>query len=69
MRTFVAGGSGTIGVPLVRSLVQAGHQLTATTRSAGKQGMLRALGATPVVVSMPYLARLLAARRSPSNAN
>jgi nucleoside-diphosphate-sugar epimerase len=50
MRIFVAGGSGTIGVPLVRSLVQAGHQVTATTRSPEKQDMLRALGATPVVV-------------------
>lgn len=50
MRIFVAGGSGTIGVPLVRSLVDAGHQVTATTRSPAKQNMLRALGATPVVV-------------------
>ena len=29
MRVFVAGGSGTIGVPLVRALVAAGHQVTA----------------------------------------
>lgn len=50
MRIFVAGGSGTIGVPLVRSLVHAGHQVTATTRSPEKQDMLRALGATAVVV-------------------
>jgi len=50
MRIFVAGGSGTIGVPLVRSLLQAGHQVTATTRTPEKQDMLRALGATPVVV-------------------
>jgi 2-alkyl-3-oxoalkanoate reductase len=50
MNVFVAGGSGTIGVPLVRALVTAGHRVHATTRSAGKQGMLRGLGATPVVV-------------------
>lgn len=50
MRVFVAGGSGTIGVRLVRTLVAAGHQVTASTRSADKQSMLRALGATPVVV-------------------
>jgi len=50
MRVFVAGGSGTIGVPLVKALVRAGHQVTATTRSPEKQLMLRALGASPVVV-------------------
>jgi nucleoside-diphosphate-sugar epimerase len=50
MRIFIAGGSGTIGVPLVRALVTAGHQVTATTRAVEKQAMLRAIGATPVVV-------------------
>jgi nucleoside-diphosphate-sugar epimerase len=49
MRIFVAGASGTIGVPLVRALVTAGHQVTAQTRSPGKQAELRALGATPAV--------------------
>jgi len=49
MRIFVAGGSGTIGVPLVRALVSAGHQVTAMTRSPEKQSELRALGATPAV--------------------
>lgn len=49
MRVFVAGGSGTIGVPLVRALVAAGHQVTALTRSADKQQMLRSVGATPAV--------------------
>jgi nucleoside-diphosphate-sugar epimerase len=66
MRIFVAGGSGTIGVPLVRSLVQAGHQVSATTRSAGKQGMLRALGATPVVVDALDADALAGALRSAS---
>jgi nucleoside-diphosphate-sugar epimerase len=50
MIVFVAGGSGTIGVPLVRALVAAGHRVVATTRSAGKQTMIRELGAQPVVV-------------------
>jgi nucleoside-diphosphate-sugar epimerase len=50
MNVFVAGGSGTIGVPLVRALIAAGHRVHATTRSAGKQAKLRGLGATPVVV-------------------
>jgi len=50
MKIFVAGGSGTIGAPLVRALVESGHTVFATTRTQGKQGMLRALGANPVVV-------------------
>jgi 2-alkyl-3-oxoalkanoate reductase len=38
-----------IGVPLVRSLVAMGHQVTALTRSAAKQADLRSLGAAPAV--------------------
>ena len=49
MRIFVAGASGTIGIPLVRALVAAGHQVTALTRSPQKQDELRRLGATPAV--------------------
>jgi nucleoside-diphosphate-sugar epimerase len=49
MRVFVAGGSGTIGVPLVRALVAAGHHVTALTRTPEKQEALAALGATPAV--------------------
>jgi nucleoside-diphosphate-sugar epimerase len=50
MTVFVAGGTGTIGVPLVRALVARNHQVFATTRSVEKQTLLRELGATPVVV-------------------
>jgi nucleoside-diphosphate-sugar epimerase len=49
MNVFIAGGSGAIGVPLVRALVAGGHQVTALTRSSSKEPMLRALGATPAV--------------------
>lgn len=49
MNVFVAGASGTIGVPLVRALVLAGHDVTAMTRTPAKQEMLRVLGAAPVV--------------------
>ena len=49
MNGFTAGGSGAIGIPLVRALVAAGHQVTALTRSPGKQAELRALGARPAV--------------------
>ncbi len=50
MKVFVAGGSGTIGVPLVRTLMTSGHQVTAMTRSSDKQAELRALGAVPALV-------------------
>jgi nucleoside-diphosphate-sugar epimerase len=49
MKVFVAGASGTIGVPLVRALISSGHQVFAMTRSPHKQDALRSLGATPVV--------------------
>lgn len=49
MNVFVAGGSGAIGVPLVRLLVAVGHQVTASTRSSANAAMLRSLGATPAI--------------------
>ena len=49
MNVFLAGGSGAIGVPIVRALVAGGHQVTALTRTAANEPMLRALGATPAV--------------------
>jgi len=51
MKVFIAGGSGTIGVPLVRALVREGHQVSALTRTPGKQEELRALGATPILAN------------------
>ena len=50
MRVFVAGGSGVIGRRLVPQLVARGHQVTATTTSAGKLGLLEQLGAEAVVM-------------------
>jgi nucleoside-diphosphate-sugar epimerase len=50
MNVFIAGGSGAIGVPLVRALVAAGHQVTASTRSQANAAMLKSLGATPAIV-------------------
>jgi nucleoside-diphosphate-sugar epimerase len=38
------------GVPLIRALVAAGHQVTASTRSAANAAMLKGLGATPAIV-------------------
>ena len=50
MRVFVAGGTGVIGRRLVPRLVARGHQVTATTTSAAKLGLLEQLGAHGVVM-------------------
>jgi 2-alkyl-3-oxoalkanoate reductase len=51
MRVFVTGGTGALGRHLVPGLVAAGHQVTATTRSAARLGQLREAGAEPVIVN------------------
>ncbi len=50
MRVLVAGASGVVGRRLVPQLVARGHQVTATTTSAAKVGLLERLGATGVVM-------------------
>jgi nucleoside-diphosphate-sugar epimerase len=50
MRVFVAGGTGVMGGRLVPQLVARGHQVTATTTSAAKLGLLAQLGADGVVM-------------------
>jgi nucleoside-diphosphate-sugar epimerase len=50
MRVFVAGGTGVIGRRLVPQLVARGHQVTATTTSAAKLGLLERLGAEGIVM-------------------
>jgi nucleoside-diphosphate-sugar epimerase len=49
MRVFVAGASGAIGRPLLRQLVEAGHEVTGTTRRAERAEQIRAAGARAVV--------------------
>jgi len=49
MNVFVAGGSGAIGIPLVKALVAARHQVTALTRASSKRDELQALGASVAV--------------------
>jgi 2-alkyl-3-oxoalkanoate reductase len=50
MRVLVAGGGGAIGSRLLPQLIAPGHDVVATTRSAGKMAGVRALGAEPVVM-------------------
>lgn len=49
MRIFIAGATGAIGRPLLPILRDAGHEVVALTRSAGKADSLRAAGATAIV--------------------
>ena len=49
MKVFVAGASGAIGRPLVRSLVAAGHEVTGMTRRQERAEEIRAAGAEAVV--------------------
>lgn len=51
-RVFVAGASGAIGRSLCRLLVDAGWQVTGTTRSPEKAGLLQSLGVIPAVVDV-----------------
>jgi 2-alkyl-3-oxoalkanoate reductase len=52
MNVFVAGASGAIGRPLVPKLVQAGHEVTGTTRSEERAEAARAAGARAAVVDV-----------------
>ena len=50
MHVFLAGATGVVGRRIVPLLVAAGHRVTGTTRRSEKAGLLRDLGASPVVV-------------------
>jgi nucleoside-diphosphate-sugar epimerase len=49
MKVFVAGATGALGRPLIKQLVERGHEVTGMTRSESKTDILRELGARPVV--------------------
>ncbi len=50
MRVFVAGGTGVLGRRLVPRLLARGHQVTATTTSTAKLGLVARLGADGAVM-------------------
>jgi nucleoside-diphosphate-sugar epimerase len=58
MRVFLAGATGAIGRQLVPQLVEAGHEVTAITRSEDKLGMLGDLGAEAVLCDVFDAGRL-----------
>ena len=62
-RLFVAGATGAIGRLLVPMLVEAGYDVTATTRAASKAELIRVMGATPVVLDVLDREATLAAVR------
>ena len=52
MRVFVAGATGAIGTRLIPQLVDRGHEVIGSSRSADKAEQIRALGAEPVVLDL-----------------
>lgn len=50
MEIFLAGASGVVGRSLVPRLTGAGHDVTGMTGDAATTGLVRSLGAQPVVV-------------------
>jgi nucleoside-diphosphate-sugar epimerase len=52
MRVFVAGGTGALGQRVVTLLVQGGHEVTATARSAASAEAVRARGGRPLDVDL-----------------
>jgi nucleoside-diphosphate-sugar epimerase len=52
MKVLLAGATGTLGVPLVRALVASGHEVIGLSRTPGKRGLLRTLGAKPLIADV-----------------
>jgi 2-alkyl-3-oxoalkanoate reductase len=52
MRVFLAGASGAIGTRLVPQLIERGHEVIGTHKSATKAAELRALGAEPLLLDV-----------------
>jgi 2-alkyl-3-oxoalkanoate reductase len=67
MRVLVVGATGAIGRPLVPMLAAQGHQVTGTSRSAAKAGLLRSLGADPAALDVldPAAVRAVVAAARP----
>jgi nucleoside-diphosphate-sugar epimerase len=67
MRVLLAGASGAIGMPLIRQLHAAGHDVIAIHKSPGGRARLAAAGTTPIqvdVLDRPGLLRVLDGQRA-----
>jgi 2-alkyl-3-oxoalkanoate reductase len=49
MKIFIAGATGAVGRPLVSASIRAGHLVVGLTRTPAKAGMIREMGAEPVL--------------------
>jgi nucleoside-diphosphate-sugar epimerase len=61
MRVLVLGGTGSIGGPVVRELIRAGHEVVALARSAASASSVARIGARPIAGDMAMPERWLAA--------
>jgi nucleoside-diphosphate-sugar epimerase len=64
MRVFVTGASGHIGLPVVRDLLAAGHQVVGLARSDASAGKISSAGAEVLRSDLDDLDRLRAAARA-----
>lgn len=49
MKVFLAGAGGAVGKAIIPMLINAGHQVTALTRSEKKSSIIKSLGAIPII--------------------
>jgi 2-alkyl-3-oxoalkanoate reductase len=61
MRVLVAGAAGALGRPLVRGLVEAGHEVIGTTRSPHRRSLVERLGGQGLVLDALDCAAVVAA--------
>jgi nucleoside-diphosphate-sugar epimerase len=52
MKVLLAGATGTLGVPLVRTLIANGHEVIGLSRTPGKRDKLHTLGAEPLIADV-----------------
>lgn len=66
MKVLIAGATGAIGIPLVRTLRAGGHEILGITRSPAGAAKLRAAGVQPIVADAMDRAALLTATKGVS---